>query len=87
MLLGEKYYIIVHCFQLSSPASQFYRCQSTLILAEHNNEKLNPVTLHAITAAKQLGGDINCLVVGAKNCSEIAQEVNFDVIVHVEIRL
>jgi electron transfer flavoprotein alpha subunit len=61
--------------QLSSPASQFYRCQSTLILAEHNNEKLNPVTLHAITAAKQLGGDINCLVVGAKNCSDIAQEV------------
>eukprot|EP00088_Acartia_fossae_P012568 TRINITY_DN1647_c0_g1_i1.p1 TRINITY_DN1647_c0_g1~~TRINITY_DN1647_c0_g1_i1.p1 ORF type:complete len:336 (-),score=132.60 TRINITY_DN1647_c0_g1_i1:173-1180(-) len=62
--------------QLSTPASQLlYRCQSTLVIAEHNNEKLNPVTLHAITAAKQLGGDINCLVVGTKNCGEVATQV------------
>ena len=46
-------------------------------LAEHNNEKLNPVTLHAITAAKQLGGEINCVVVGTKNCADIAKEVCF----------
>jgi len=61
--------------QFGSPAGQLYRCQSTLVLAEHNNEKLNPVTLHAITAAKQLGGDINCVVVGTKNCTDIAKEL------------
>lgn len=61
--------------QFGSPASQLYRCQSTLVLAEHNNEKLNPVTLHAITAAKQLGGEINCVVVGTKNCATIAKEL------------
>jgi electron transfer flavoprotein alpha subunit len=62
--------------QVSTPASQLYRCQSTLILAEHNNDKLNPVTLHAITAAKQMGGDISCLVVGSKNCANIAKEIS-----------
>jgi len=61
--------------QISSPASQLYRCQSTLVLAEHNNEKLNPVTLHAITAAKQIGGEINCMVVGSKNCGNVAKEI------------
>jgi len=61
--------------QLSTPACQLYRSQSTLVLAEHNNEKLNPVTLHALTAAKQLGGDINCIVVGAKNCTNVAKEI------------
>jgi len=61
--------------QLSSPASLLYRSQSTLVLAEHNNEKLNPVTLHAITAAKQLGGDINCIVVGSSNCANVAKEI------------
>merc|ERR1712055_420943 len=61
--------------QFSSPASQLYRAQSTLVLAEHNNEKLNPVTLHAITAAKQLGGDINCIVVGSGNCTSVAKEL------------
>jgi len=61
--------------QVSSPACQLYRSQSTLVLAEHNNDKLNPVTLHAITAAKQLGGDINCIVVGSSNCANVAKEL------------
>merc|ERR1711962_916931 len=61
--------------QVASPASQLYRCQSTLVLAEHNNDKLNPVTLHAITAAKQMGGEINCIVVGSKNCQNVAKEI------------
>merc|ERR1712180_469722 len=61
--------------QVASPASQLYRCQSTLVLAEHNNDKLNPVTLHAITAAKQVGGEINCIVVGSKNCQNVAKEI------------
>jgi len=61
--------------QLSIPASQLYRCQSTLVVAEHNNEKLNPVTLHALTAAKQIGGDVNCIVAGSANCANVAKEL------------
>lgn len=60
--------------QISSPASQLYRCQSTLVVVEHNNETLNPVTLHAITAAKQVGGDVHCIVIG-KSCAAVAKEV------------
>jgi len=61
--------------QFSAASQLLSRCQSTLVIAEHNNEKLNPVTLHALTAAKQLGGDVNCLVVGAKNCGNVASEI------------
>jgi len=61
--------------QLSRPLSSLiYRCQSTLVLAEHNNVKLNPATLSAITAAKAVGGEVNCLVVGT-NCAGVAQEL------------
>lgn len=45
---------------------QFRRFQSTLIIAEHNNETLSPITQNAITAAKALGGDISVLVAGTK---------------------
>ena len=37
---------------------------SILILCDHENEQLNPVTLNTITAAKQIGGDIDLLVAG-----------------------
>jgi electron transfer flavoprotein alpha subunit len=50
------------------------RSQSTLIVAEHNNEKLNAATLHAVTAAGQLGGEVNCLVAGT-GCAAVAKEV------------
>jgi len=50
------------------------RSQSTLIVAEHNNEKLNAATLHAVTAAAQLGGEVNCLVAGT-GCAAVAKEV------------
>jgi len=36
------------------------------VIAEHNNEKLNSVTLNAITAAKKIGGDVTCIVAGTK---------------------
>merc|ERR1712109_45352 len=52
----------------------FARNQSTLVLVEHNNEKINPVTLNAITAAKALGGEVNCLVAGT-SCGDVAKEV------------
>lgn len=43
-----------------------HRFQSTLVLAEHSNGKLSPVTLNAITAAQKVGGSVSCLVAGSK---------------------
>ena len=40
------------------------------MIAEHNNESLTPVTLNAVTAATQLGGDVSCLVVGSQ-CAKV----------------
>jgi len=48
-----------------------------LILAEHDNTELRPATLNAVTAAKELGGEIEILVAGsgcegaANNASKI----------------
>lgn len=50
------------------------RLQSTLVVAEHSNEKLSPITLSALTAAKQIGGDVSCLLIGSK-CSGAAAEI------------
>ncbi|KFV84773.1 hypothetical protein N308_02839, partial [Struthio camelus australis] len=56
-------------------ASLLRRFQSTLVIAEHNNESLTPVTLNVITAAKRLGGEVSCLVAGT-SCDKVAQEVS-----------
>ena len=37
---------------------------SVLVLAEHDNASLKSATLHAVTAAQALGGDVDLLVVG-----------------------
>uniref|UniRef100_A0A4W3HK29 Electron transfer flavoprotein subunit alpha n=1 Tax=Callorhinchus milii TaxID=7868 RepID=A0A4W3HK29_CALMI len=58
-----------------SPVSYLHRFQSTLVIVEHNNEKLTPVTLNAITAAKQLGGEVTCLVAGT-DCAKVAEEIS-----------
>ncbi|KAL4227208.1 hypothetical protein ACF0H5_012654 [Mactra antiquata] len=50
------------------------RYQSTLVIAEHNNEKLTPVTLNTITAASKIG-DVTCLVAGSQ-CSKVAEELS-----------
>lgn len=50
------------------------RQQSTLVIAEHNNEKLTAVTKNAVTAAKKLGGEVSVLVAGTK-CGPVAEEV------------
>lgn len=47
-------------------SAQLRRFQSTLVLAEHSNEALNPITASAVTAAKRLGGDVTVLVAGTK---------------------
>jgi len=50
------------------------RFKSTLVISEHNNEALTPITLNAITAAKQLG-DVTCLVAGTQ-CSKVVEELS-----------
>lgn len=55
--------------------SLLQRFQCTLVIAEHNNETLTPVTLNAITAAKHLGGEVSCLVAGT-SCDKIVQELS-----------
>ncbi len=37
---------------------------SALVIAEHDNNELKQVTLHAVTAASQLGGEVHILVAG-----------------------
>ncbi|XP_069654003.1 electron transfer flavoprotein subunit alpha, mitochondrial isoform X3 [Haliaeetus albicilla] len=51
------------------------RFQSTLVIAEHNNETFTPITLNTITAAKRLGGEVSCLVAGT-SCDKVAQELS-----------
>jgi len=51
------------------------RNASTLLIAEHSDEGLNPITLNAVTAAAKMGGDVTGLVVGS-NCSKIADELS-----------
>ncbi|XP_068208017.1 electron transfer flavoprotein subunit alpha, mitochondrial [Palaemon carinicauda] len=51
------------------------RFQSTLVIAEHDNNALTPITLSAITAAKKLGGEVSCLVAGS-NCANVVSEVS-----------
>ncbi|XP_023666931.1 electron transfer flavoprotein subunit alpha, mitochondrial [Paramormyrops kingsleyae] len=61
----------VHFRHLSGLIRRF---QSTLVVAEHDNDKLTPITLNAITAAKKLGGEVTCLVAGT-NCAKVAEEL------------
>merc|ERR1712002_629426 len=51
------------------------RLQSTLVIAEHDNNQLTPITLNAITAAKQLGGEVSCLVAGSQ-CANVVSELS-----------
>ena len=51
------------------------RFESTLIIAEHNNEAILPITQNAITAAKKLGSDITVLVAGTK-CGPVSEQIS-----------
>jgi len=46
---------------------------SILVVAEHDNSALKPVTLNVLAAAKAIGGDIDVLVAGA-NCKAVADK-------------
>jgi electron transfer flavoprotein alpha subunit len=43
-----------------------------LVIAEHDNKELKSGTLHTITAAQKIGGDIHVLVAG-NNCGAVAE--------------
>jgi electron transfer flavoprotein alpha subunit len=43
-----------------------------LVLAEHDNQTLKPVTLNVIGAAQKIGGDIDMLIAGS-NCDNVAK--------------
>ncbi|XP_043839481.1 electron transfer flavoprotein subunit alpha, mitochondrial [Dromiciops gliroides] len=60
--------------RLRRATASLLRFQSTLVIAEHANDMLAPITLNAITAASQLGGEVSCLVAGTK-CDKIAQDL------------
>jgi len=38
---------------------------SILVIAEHNNKSLHPATLHAVSAALQIGGEVHILLAGS----------------------
>lgn len=46
---------------------------SILIIAEHDNSSLKPATLNSVTAAQEIGGDIDILVAGS-GCQAAAEE-------------
>jgi electron transfer flavoprotein alpha subunit len=45
---------------------------ANLVIVEHDNSEINAATLHAVTAAQQIGGDIDLLVAG-ENCAAVAE--------------
>lgn len=45
-----------------------------LIIAEHDNSVLKPVNAHTLTAAKQLGNEIEMLIVGSE-CEKVVEQV------------
>ncbi|XP_011494488.1 PREDICTED: electron transfer flavoprotein subunit alpha, mitochondrial [Ceratosolen solmsi marchali] len=51
------------------------RLESTLVIAEHNNEAVSPITQNALTAAKKIGGDITVLVAGTK-CGPVSEKIS-----------
>jgi len=45
---------------------------SNLVIVEHDNNEIVAATLHTITAAQQIGGDIDLLIAG-ENCQAVAE--------------
>lgn len=59
--------------QLSLANQLLSRNASTLVVVDHNNQNVTPISLAAVTAAKQIGGDIDCLVMGSNTDSVVAE--------------
>ncbi|GHJ84623.1 hypothetical protein NliqN6_1025 [Naganishia liquefaciens] len=54
----------------ASHVARGQRPASSLVFIEHKNGKMNDSTLHAVTAAKSVGGDVSAFVIGTD--SEVA---------------
>ncbi len=46
--------------------------QRNLVVVEHDNTEIAAATLHTVTAARQIGGDIDLLIAG-ENCQAVAE--------------
>ncbi|XP_032703466.1 electron transfer flavoprotein subunit alpha, mitochondrial-like [Lontra canadensis] len=55
-------------------AASLLQFQSTLVIAEHANDTLAPITLDTVTVAKRVGGEVSCLVAGTK-CDKVLQDL------------
>ena len=52
------------------------RNASSLVYIEHKDGKLNDSVLHAVTAAKQVKGDLNAMIVGTEEeVNKVTEEV------------
>ena len=68
--------ILVEIMTLCSiQTTHFFRNASSLVLAEHNGEAVAQTAYSAISAAKQLGGEVTTLVCGA-DCSKVVSELS-----------
>lgn len=64
------YHTVVYPTPFFFQSGLIQRFQSTLVVAEHNNDTLTPITLNAISAARKLGSDVSCLVAGT-SCAKV----------------
>jgi electron transfer flavoprotein alpha subunit len=51
------------------------RLESTLVIVEHNNEVVTPITLNTITAARKIPNNEITLLVAGTNCDKISEQV------------
>ncbi|GAB0093323.1 Electron transfer flavoprotein subunit alpha [Sergentomyia squamirostris] len=66
--------MLSRCSRTFTFSAQLRRLQSTLVIAEHNDKTLTPITGNAVSAAQQLGGDVTVLVAGTQ-CGSVAESV------------
>ncbi|KAL3233247.1 hypothetical protein MRX96_022883 [Rhipicephalus microplus] len=64
----------IHRTCLLQAFSTACRHNSTLVIADHSGGQMLPSTLNAIAAAKKIGGEVACLVIG-KDVSGVAAQV------------
>ena len=61
---------------LLSAAARSTRNASSLVYIEHKDGKLNDSVLHAVTAAKQVKGDLNAIIIGTEEeVGKVTEEV------------
>lgn len=63
--------------RLSTLSPVFKRFKNTLVIVEHDNQKVSPITLNAITAATKLPKNetVTALVAGTNGSAKVAEQV------------